>query len=92
MSNYIMRIFLLAFLNKTMVNKLGIRVLYVDAGCLKRNLPCFGRTFLKLIYIDELARYSIDGRATRYRLEVQGIEYRYGPDFPQTFRPSLGPT
>jgi len=75
-----------------MANKLGIRVLYVDAGCLKRNLPYFGRTFLKLIYIDKLDRDSIDGRAIRYRLEGQGIEYQYEPDFSQTSRPSLRPT
>ena len=81
--------FLIAFLNKTMAKKLGIRVLSVDAECLKRNLPYFGRTFLKLIYIDKLVRDSTDGRVTRYRLEGQGIEYRYRPDFPQTSIHSL---
>jgi len=52
-----------------MANNLGIRVLYVYTGCLKRDLPYFGRTFLKLIYIDKADRESIDGRPTRYRLE-----------------------
>ena len=47
--------------------------------------------------IYELSPYS-SGRdsavviATRYELDGPGIEYRWGPDFPYSSRPALGPT
>jgi len=35
---------------------------------------------------------SVVGIATDYGLEGQGIESRWGRDFPQLSRPALGPT
>jgi hypothetical protein len=37
-------------------------------------------------------RDSVVGLATRYGLDGPGIEFRWGRDFPQPFRPALGPT
>jgi hypothetical protein len=36
-------------------------------------------------------RDSLVGIATRYGLEDPGIDSRWGRDFPQPFRPALGP-
>jgi hypothetical protein len=38
-----------------------------------------------------VGRYSSVGIATRYRLDVPGIEPRWGRDFSQPSRPALGP-
>jgi len=35
---------------------------------------------------------SVDGIATRYGMDSRGIESRWGPDFPHSSRPTLGPT
>jgi len=35
---------------------------------------------------------SVIGTATDYGLDSAGIEFRWGRDFPQLFRPALGPT
>jgi len=35
---------------------------------------------------------SVDGRATGYGLDGQGIESPWGRDFPHLSRPALGPT
>jgi hypothetical protein len=39
-----------------------------------------------------VGRYSVVGIVTRYGLDVQGIESRWGRDFPHASRPALRPT
>ena len=48
--------------------------------------------FLIQVFSDEGARDSAVGIAIRYGLNGQGIESRWGRDFPHPFRPSLEPT
>jgi hypothetical protein len=42
--------------------------------------------------IDTVKLYGVVGIDTRYRLEVSGIESRWGRDFPHPARPVLGTT
>ena len=50
------------------------------------------RMFLTILNFKCEGRDSSVGIATRYGLDVPGIDSRYGRDFPNPFRPALGPT
>jgi hypothetical protein len=43
-------------------------------------------------YVPEVGRDSAVSIATRYRLDVPGIQSRWGRDLPHPSRPALGPT
>ena len=51
-----------------------------------------GAVEFSLPYSRSVGRDSAVGIATRYGLDGQGIESRWGPDFPHPSRPALGPT
>ena len=47
--------------------------------------------FIPILYL-VLPLLTVGGMATRYGLDGPGIESRWGRDFPQPSRPTLGPT
>ena len=50
------------------------------------------QNFFFVFYVCDTGRDSAVGVETRYRLDEQGIESRWRRDFPNSFRPALGPT
>jgi hypothetical protein len=48
------------------------------------------RQIRKTIFATKVGRDSVDGIATRYRLDGPGIESWWGRDFPYLSRPALG--
>jgi hypothetical protein len=53
---------------------------------------CRDKNVLKLVNYCEGGPGSSVGIATGYGLDVPGIEFRWGRDFPNLSRPVLGPT
>jgi hypothetical protein len=64
-----------------------------DYVCHDTNFPIEIIYFCLLIYsMTDLGRYISVSIATRYELDGQGIESRWGQDFPHSSRPTVGPT
>jgi hypothetical protein len=61
-------------------------IIISDRSCRERSAELVGHT------VQATARDRSVGIVTNYGLDGQGIESRWGRDFPHPYRPALGPT